>query len=132
MDARILLFEQNVSLSSALGSILRPEHYEVLVVHEPVTTLERLLNRRFDLLIADSTSAPAVLDVCRAVRERGLRLPILLLQDRPNVQDCIVALRHGADDCLPKPFDPRELLARVEALLRRARDPVTQQLTQIC
>jgi two-component system phosphate regulon response regulator OmpR len=76
----------------------------------------------YDLLLLD-LSLPDMdgLDLCRAARARGLRLPILMLTARGDTEDRVLGLELGADDYLPKPFDPRELLARARALLRRAR-----------
>ena len=76
----------------------------------------------YDLLLLD-LSLPDMdgLDLCRAARARGLGLPILMLTARGDTEDRVLGLELGADDYLPKPFDPRELLARARALLRRAR-----------
>ena len=65
-------------------------------------------------------------DVCRDLRQRGVQSPVLMLTARREVVDKVVGLKLGADDYLTKPFEMMELTARVEALLRRARTPVTQ------
>ena len=80
------------------------------------------LSGRFDVVVLDGMlPGRDGLDVCRALRQRGVTTPILMLSARGQVMDRVVGLRFGADDYLVKPFDVVELLARIDALTRRAR-----------
>ena len=94
--------------------------YRVATAASGADGLERLAKERYDALVLD-LSLPDMdgLEVCRRLRER-CELPVLMLTARGDATDRIVGLEIGADDYLPKPFEPRELLARIKALLRRA------------
>ena len=84
--------------------------------------IDRITKEKFDLILLDvSLPRRNGFDVCRDVRQRGIQTPILMLTARGQVIDRVLGLKLGADDYLTKPFDFAELLARVEALLRRAR-----------
>jgi len=119
---RILLVEDEPSLQLTLSDRLKSEGYRV----EPALTGDageaRALAEPFDLIVLDvMLPGKNGFDVCRDLRQRGLDVPILMLTARTQVVDRVVGLKLGADDYLSKPFEAIELLARIEALLRRAR-----------
>ena len=119
---RILLVEDDSDLVAVLTDALVDEGYEV----ESEAVGERAIaiagSGAFDLILLDVVLTGASgFDVCRTLRAQGVGIPILMLSARSDVTDKIRALQLGADDYVTKPFDPGELLARVRALLRRAR-----------
>ena len=118
---RILLVEDEESLVLTLSDRLLAEGYEVEAHGDGEAALARVGEQAFDLAILD-VMLPGMdgFAVCRELRRRGLSLPVLMLTARSQVVDRVVGLRLGADDYLTKPFEMIELLARVEALLRRA------------
>jgi len=120
--ARILLVEDEPALVLTLADRLRAERYEVEAVGDGETALGRLGQASFDLVLLDvMLPGRDGYDVCRELRARGSYVPVLMLTARGQVVDRVVGLKLGADDYLIKPFDMAELLARVEALLRRGR-----------
>ena len=123
--AHLLLVEDEPSLLLTLGDRLRSEGYRVDTAEDGETALEIAGATSYDLVILDvMLPKKDGFDVCRDLRQRGLEMPVLMLTARTQVIDKVVGLKLGADDYLTKPFDHLELLARVEALLRRARTPV--------
>ncbi len=120
--ARVLLVEDEPGLALTLGDRLVAEGFEVRVESSGEAGLARALEQPgFDVVLLD-VMLPGMdgFEVCRALRRRGLRVPILMLTARGEIVDRVRGLRLGADDYLVKPFDPAELLARIAALLRRA------------
>ena len=130
MSRSILLVEDSPDVRLILTDLLNGSHYEVIAAADGRSGLEQALARPFDLMILD-VMLPDMdgLQLCRTLRERGFDGGILMLTALAQVDDRIAGLSGGADDYLIKPFDPREVLARVEALLRRthkfALTPVT-------
>jgi two-component system, OmpR family, alkaline phosphatase synthesis response regulator PhoP len=118
----ILLVEDEPSLVLTLTDRLVAEGYRVETRGDGESALAAAAGRAFDLLILD-VMLPGIdgFEVCRALRGRGVQTPILMLTARTQVADRVVGLKLGADDYLAKPFEMIELLARIEALLRRAR-----------
>lgn len=118
--ATVLVAEDDQEIRTALERILRYEGYEPIVVNDGAAALEAVVEHEPDLIILD-VMMPFVdgLTVCRRLRERSDRTPILMLTARHEVSDRVAGLDAGADDYLAKPFDLEELLARVRALLRR-------------
>ena len=122
---RILLVEDEPSLVVTLTDRLEAEGYRVETSGDGEEALARAAAGAFDLVILDvMLPGRNGFDVCRDLRQRGLQVPILMLTARAQVVDRVVGLKLGADDYLTKPFEMLELLARVEALLRRARTPI--------
>lgn len=120
MNKRVLLIEDEPNLLIAIADRLRGEGYEVETVMDGETGLARALCESFDLLILDvMLPRKNGLDVCRDLRRHGNEVPILMLTARSQVVDRVLGLKLGADDYLVKPFEPIELHARMEALLRR-------------
>ncbi|MEU3609056.1 response regulator transcription factor [Streptomyces sp. NPDC035033] len=122
MSARILIAEDDEKQSRLIRLYLEREGNSVQVVADGRTALERIRSARPDLVVLD-VMLPAVdgLDVCRILRSEGCDVPILLLTARSTEEDLLLGLDLGADDYLTKPYSPRELTARVRALLRRSR-----------
>jgi two-component system alkaline phosphatase synthesis response regulator PhoP len=121
MVKRILLVEDEPGLQLTLSDRLRNEGYDVETAGDGDTGYESARDGAFDLLILDiMLPGKNGFDICRDLRQEGRTLPILMLTARGQVSDKVVGLKLGADDYLTKPFENLELLARVEALLRRS------------
>jgi two-component system alkaline phosphatase synthesis response regulator PhoP len=122
MSLRILLVEDEPGLVLTISDLLTAEGYEVETAADGETAMAKATAGKFHLAILDvMLPRKSGFDVCRELRQRGADLAILMLTARSQVVDRVVGLKLGADDYLTKPFDPSELLARVEALLRRMR-----------
>src|SRR5436305_11062879 len=117
---RVLVVDDDPQLREALSRALELDGYDVGTASNGVTALDAIGGRRPDVAVLD-VMMPYVggLDVCRTLRERRDRLPILVLTARDEVGDRVVGLDAGADDYLTKPFALEELRARLRALLRR-------------
>ncbi len=127
MTARILLVEDAPDVQLIVADLLRGNDYDVVVCGDGEEALRITGEQRFDLLILD-LMLPGLsgFEICSRTRERGFDGAILMLTARAQIDDRVEGLRTGADDYLVKPFDPRELLARVSALLRRiGKTPLT-------
>jgi len=123
MTTRLLLIDDDARLSAMVGDYLRGGGYEIDAVGSLAAGRDRLAASQYDGLVLDLMLPDGDgLDLCRELRSnpRTRTLPLLMLTARGEPMDRIVGLELGADDYLPKPFEPRELLARVKALLRRA------------
>ena len=121
--SRLLLIDDDTRLTDMVGGYLRQNGYEVETAASLAAGRERLKHAIPDALLLDLMLPDGDgLDFTRELRSdpRTRRLPLLMLTARGEPMDRIVGLELGADDYLPKPFEPRELLARVKALLRRA------------
>lgn len=120
MGARILVAEDDRKQANLVRIYLEREGHSVLLVGDGRAAIEQVRARRPDLVVLD-VMMPVVdgLDVCRVLRAES-DLPILLLTARTTEDDILLGLDLGADDYLTKPYSPRELAARVRALLRRA------------
>jgi len=122
MNTRVLLIEDEPGLALTLSDILSMDGYQVESAASPERGMERALAGGFDLLILDVMLPDKTgYRVCRAVRQHGIDTAILMLTDQPHVSELVVGLRLGADDYMSKPFEPAELLSRVESLVRRSR-----------
>jgi len=120
MSSRILLIEDEPGLVLTVSDLLNTEGYEVESAADGETGLSKAANGKFDLVILDiMLPRKTGFEVCRELRQKGIDVAILMLTAKTQVVDRVVGLKLGADDYLTKPFDPAELLARVEALLRR-------------
>ena len=121
---RILIIEDEESILIALEDNLRLEGYEVSSAKDGTQGLARALERAPDLVILD-IMLPGMngFEVCRKLRQAGVATPVLMLTAKSQEADKVLGLELGADDYMTKPFSPRELLARVRALLRRAKPP---------
>ena len=117
---RVLLVEDEESLVLTLSDRLVAEGYQVETRGDGESALDAASDKPFDVVILD-VMLPGMdgFAVCRELRHRGLSLPVLMLTAKSQVVDKVVGLKLGADDYLTKPFEMVELLARLEALLRR-------------
>ena len=123
MSSRLLLIDDDSRLTGMLGDYLRASGFVVEVAGSLSNGRARIAARPFDALVLDLMLPDGDgLDLCRELRAdaRTRQLPLLMLTARGEPMDRILGLELGADDYLPKPFEPRELLARVKALLRRS------------
>jgi two-component system alkaline phosphatase synthesis response regulator PhoP len=121
MSARILIVEDEPGLVLTLTDLLAAEGHEVDSAQDGASGLRKALEGRYDLIILDvMLPGRNGFEVCRELRRQGRDTAVLMLTARGQVVDRVVGLKLGADDYLAKPFDPAELTARIEALLRRA------------
>ena len=125
MSERILLVDDDPRLAEMVSEYLGEAGFRVTIASDGRTGLEHLSRAPFDALVLD-LMLPDMdgLEVCRQVRASAAsasEIPILMLTARGDAMDRVVGLELGADDYLPKPFEPRELLARLRAVLRRRR-----------
>ena len=117
---RILLVEDEPGLVLTLTDRLESEGYEIETAADGDSGLERASSRHFDLIVLDvMLPRRNGFEVCRALRERGNQTPVIMLTARGHVADKVAGLKLGADDYVTKPFEMVELLARIEAHLRR-------------
>ena len=124
MRKRILLVEDEPGLRLTLSGRLASEGHAVEQAADGETGLARASSEPFDLVVLDVMLPDrSGFEVCRDLRKRGVETPILMLTARGQVEDRVLGLRLGADDYLVKPFAMSELLARVEARLRREPPP---------
>src|SRR6202035_2289578 len=116
---RLQLIDDDVELCSLVSEYLEPEGFQIEAVHDGNRGLDRALNGDHLLIVLD-VMLPGMngFDLLRRIRNTS-RIPVLLLTARGEDVDRIVGLEIGADDYLPKPFHPRELVARIRAILRR-------------
>ena len=120
MHESILVIEDEQVLRTTLGDRLRGEGYIVDTAADGQEGFDKAANRPFDLIILDlMLPVRSGLDVCRDIRQAGMATPIMILTVRNETFDKVVGLRLGADDYVTKPFEAAELMARIEALLRR-------------
>jgi two-component system response regulator CpxR len=134
---RLLVIDDDVDLANMLSEYLTPEGMELTTASSGSQGLNLARSQEFDLIILD-VMLPGLsgFNVLKQFRESGGKTPVLMLTARGDDVDRIVGLEMGADDYLPKPFNPRELLARVKAVLRRTAEgdedaPVTLQVGEL-
>lgn len=119
---RLLLVEDEPGLRVTVSDLLAAEGYEVTTAADGDVGLDKAVSGGFDLIVLDvMLPKRSGFEMCRELRQRGIDTAILMLTAKSQVVDRVVGLKLGADDYLIKPFDPAELLARIEALLRRVR-----------
>ncbi|MEV0417761.1 response regulator transcription factor [Streptosporangium canum] len=121
MCAYVLVAEDDVKQAELVRRYLEREGHSVLVVHDGRAAIDEARGREPDLVVLDVMMPKADgLDVCRVIRAES-DVPVLMLTARATEDDLLVGLDLGADDYVTKPYSPRELMARVRTLLRRAR-----------
>jgi two-component system, OmpR family, alkaline phosphatase synthesis response regulator PhoP len=121
MNESILIVEDEPALRAILSDRLRGEGYVVDTAVDGQEAFDKACSLPFDLIILDlMLPVRSGFDVCRDIRQAGLATPILVLTARTQTVDKVVGLKLGADDYVTKPFEAAELMARIEALLRRA------------
>jgi len=117
---KILVVEDEPGIAFSLETDLQTEGYEVAVVDDGAQAVPRALAESFDLILLDvMLPNKDGFEVCRQLRHQGLKIPIILLTAKTHEAEKILGLDVGADDYVTKPFSPRELRARIRALLRR-------------
>lgn len=116
---KILMIEDDEELADILGEFLKKNGISVQNYTDPILGIKALENGNFDLMLLDLT-LPNMdgLEVCKQI-SADKNIPIIISSARSDTQDKITALELGADDYLPKPYDPKELLARINSVLRR-------------
>jgi two-component system alkaline phosphatase synthesis response regulator PhoP len=120
MAAKILIVEDEAGLVTTLRDRLRKQGYTVSVARDAESALETVARHAFDLILLDlMLPGQSGLAVCEKLRKDGSRTPIMMLTARRQTRDKVAGLNAGGDDYLTKPFHMTELLARIEALLRR-------------
>lgn len=118
---RILLVDDEVELTDPLSRVLKREGYEVDIAYDGHSGSELAIQGIYDLLILDwMLPKQSGLDICQQLRSHGRTTPVLFLTAKDTLNDRVLGLDAGGDDYLVKPFELRELLARVRALLRRS------------
>jgi two-component system, OmpR family, response regulator CpxR len=131
MNNNILIVDDDSELTDLLVQYLEPEGFAVMCVHDGENAVKKALNQAFDAIILD-IMIPKLngFEVLKAIREH-LETPVLMLTARGDNIDRIVGLEIGADDYLPKPCNPRELVARLRAILRRTQKiPVSRPIIE--
>jgi DNA-binding response OmpR family regulator len=121
MASTILIIDDDEKLNRLLNGFLGDFGFNVLSASHPEKGLKKLKQKSPDLVILD-VMLPGMdgFEVCKAIRQQSA-VPIIMLTARGELMDKVVGLELGADDYLPKPFEPRELVARIHSVLRRAR-----------
>ena len=124
MEQKLLMIEDEPGLRLTLSDRLRAEGYIVETASDGLEGEEKARDGEFDAILLDvMLPGKGGFDVCRDLRQQGVATPILMLTARGQTIDKVLGLKIGADDYLTKPFETMELLARVEALLRRSGAP---------
>ena len=120
---KILLAEDEKRMAQSLSELLRQENYEVDAFEDGISALSAAESGIYDAAVLD-VMMPGMngFDVARAIRKQGLKLPVIMLTAKSDVDDKVTGLDSGADDYLTKPFMAKELLARLRALIRRSTD----------
>lgn len=131
MSSRILLVEDEPGLVMTLSDLLTSEGYSVESATDGVSGLSKALSGQFDLVLLDvMLPGKNGFEVIRELRQQGKDAAVLMLTAKTQVVDRVAGLKLGADDYLTKPFEPSELLARIEALLRRVYKENRSQVVQ--
>ncbi|MDB6020138.1 MAG: Two component transcriptional regulator, winged helix family [Pedosphaera sp.] len=130
MKTRILVVEDDPNIALGLEEVLKSESFEVFVCRRGDQTIELFNQHRPDLIVLD-LMLPGLsgYEVCKQLRAKKVSTPILMLTAKGQEIDKVVGLDLGADDYVTKPFGVRELLARIQALLRRAPKPIVKDQT---
>ena len=126
---RILLAEDEKELSNAIVAVLKHNYYSVDAVYNGEDALDWALNDEYDLIILD-VMMPKIngLDVLKGQRDKNIDVPVLILTAKGEIDDRVIGLDLGADDYMCKPFNIKEFLARVRAIIRRKQGIVSNNL----
>jgi DNA-binding response OmpR family regulator len=125
----ILIVEDDEAIATGLAMNLKLEHYRCSTVHDGAEAAGRILGDRPDLVLLDITLPNRDgLQVLREIRDQGCETPVIVLSARVDEYDKVAALRLGADDYVTKPFALAELMARVQAVLRRVRPAKSEEV----
>ncbi|HSB15841.1 MAG TPA: response regulator transcription factor [Bryobacteraceae bacterium] len=124
--SRILIVEDETDLAFGLEDDLKVEGYQVEIARDGETAGRRAREEMWDLILLDiMLPRKDGFEVCRELRRAGVRTPIIMLTAKAQEAEKILGLELGADDYVTKPFGPRELRARIKAVLRRTEEPVS-------
>ncbi|CAM5202039.1 Two-component system alkaline phosphatase synthesis response regulator PhoP OS=Ureibacillus acetophenoni OX=614649 GN=SAMN05877842_102486 PE=4 SV=1 [Ureibacillus acetophenoni] len=120
MSKVILVVEDEISIATLLKYNLEKAGYEVLLAHDGKEGLDLALEKSPDLMLLD-LMLPTMdgIEICKEIRSKKINIPIIMLTARDDEFDKVLGLELGADDYMTKPFSPREVIARVKAVLRR-------------
>ena len=131
MTRKLLIIDDDEKLAEPLAVYLSKFDFELENETHPLAALERLNKTSYDLIILD-VMLPEIdgFETCRRIRKIS-DIPIIMLTARGDVMDRVVGLEMGADDYLPKPFEPRELVARIQNILKRSSDPRQLEVYEI-
>ena len=126
----VLMIEDDLELATILSECLKAHGINVTNYDEPYTGMSAINTRHFDLLLLDLT-LPNLdgLEVCKKVAKEK-QIPIIISSARHDIDDRVLGLEYGADDYIPKPYDPKELIARIHSVLRRYNLTKTQDITE--
>jgi len=115
----LLMIEDDVELALLLQTRLKKDGVDVVIAPTPLEGLQHFQTRSFDLLVLD-LSLPQMdgLEICRLIRQES-NIPIIISSARSDIRDKMMGFSRGADDYLPKPYDPQELIFRIDAIMRR-------------
>ena len=129
MSARILVVDDDTALAEMIGIVLRSDGFEPVFCEDGDAAVEAFRTERPDVILLDlMLPGKSGIDICREIRaESGV--PIIMLTAKSDTVDVVLGLESGADDYVPKPFKPRELIARVRARLRRSGDSLPASVT---
>jgi len=129
---RILIVEDEPGIGMALQDDLMLEGYEIVLEQDGLSGLRRARDEAFDAIVLDvMLPGKDGFEVCRELRRSGVQTPVLMLTARAQEAEKVVGLEAGADDYVTKPFGPRELRARIAALLRRSRPAPAPDLVRL-
>lgn len=129
MAAKVLVVDDDPAISEMLTIVLQGEGFDTVVVGDGPQAVEAAENEHPDLILLD-LMLPGMggVDVCRAIRDFST-VPIVMLTAKTDTVDVVLGLESGADDYVPKPFKPKELVARVRARLRRAPEDAPESVS---
>ena len=115
----VIMIEDDVELAEILSEFLKSNNVNLTNYPDPIVGMRAIEKQKYDLLLLDLT-LPNIdgIEVCKKITKYK-NIPIIISSARSDTQDKIDALEYGADDYLPKPYDPKELLARIHSVLRR-------------
>ncbi len=127
---KILIIEDENELALILKDYLQSSHFEVEILNSGIDATETILNQQWDLVLLDlMLPGKDGLKICQEVRSQS-EVPIIMMTAKIEEVDRLIGLRLGADDYVCKPYSPRELVARVEAVLRRSKETNSENSTQ--
>jgi two-component system, OmpR family, alkaline phosphatase synthesis response regulator PhoP len=128
MDKKVIVVDDELSIVTLLQFNLEKAGFEVISAHDGVTAVEKIEKEKPDLIVLD-LMLPEMdgIEVCKTIRQKQISTPILMLTAKDDEFDKILGLELGADDYMTKPFSPREVVARIRAILRRVQVNVTIQ-----
>ncbi|MDP3291128.1 MAG: response regulator transcription factor [Sulfuricurvum sp.] len=126
---QVLMIEDDVELAQLLQSRLYKDEIEVTIAPTPLEGLTLFQTRQFDLLVLD-LSLPQMdgMEICRLIRQESA-IPIIISSARSDIRDKMMGFSRGADDYLPKPYDPQELIFRIDAIMRRLHPTLPKKFT---